>query len=261
MKTTKELLVDSFSELSELEGHQFKSRAYRRACEVLSGMSEEEFDKRTTFIDIFGIGRGINDKVQEFRQTKTIKKLQQLREETKDFLNREQYKVRKSFITKRIPLEVACEYAYKVERLIFDLGLKTFFAGSLRRRKKLIADIDVIVICSQAEFGHLLNNLNQQFSLISAGDYKASYMIDPINKIQLDIIRSNKEEFPFQLFYLTGSKEFNIKMRGLAKSKGYRLNQTGIYDTDTNERVSGIFNYEKEIFDFLGIDYVEPYNR
>lgn len=261
MKTTKELLVDSFSELSELEGHQFKSRAYRRACEVLSKMSEEEFDKRTTFIDIFGIGRGINDKVQEFRQTKTIKKLQQLRDETKDFLDREQYKVRKSFITKRIPLEEAFVYSDKIGELITELDIKYRFAGSLRRGKKLIADIDVVVICSQAEFGHLLNRLNQQFNLISAGDYKASYMIDSVNKIQLDIIRSTEEEFPFQLFYLTGSKEFNIKMRGLAKSKGYRLNQTGFYDTDTNERVAGVFRSEKGIFNFLGIDYVEPYNR
>lgn len=256
---TKELVENVLNELATLEGHQYKSRAYKHAYEEIANMNIEEFNSRTSFIDIFGIGRGINDKINEVRNTGTCKRLKELREESKDLLAPELYKVRKSFITKRIPLEKAKEYVNSISHFLCEYAV-FWVAGSIRREKSLIADIDLICECEeQSTFDRTCDALGNKYKEISRGEYKASYIIDSVNGIELDLIRSSSEEFPFQLLYLTGSKEFNIKMRGIAKSKGYLLNQKGLFYN--NIKINKTFLFERDIFDYLNIPYVEPKNR
>jgi len=69
---------------------------------------------------------------------------------------------------------------------------------------------------------------------------------------------------PYQCFYpaliyFTGSKEFNIEIRRKALEKGYSLSEYGLKKIDDDTMTS--FNSEKEIFDFLGLDFVEPTKR
>jgi DNA polymerase/3'-5' exonuclease PolX len=67
------------------------------------------------------------------------------------------------------------------------------------------------------------------------------------------------EEYPFALLYFTGSKQFNVKMRSFALSKGYSLNEQGI--TKNKKKVSQQFESEKDIFAFLEYPYVVPHKR
>lgn len=75
---------------------------------------------------------------------------------------------------------------------------------------------------------------------------------------RIDVIYCSPVEYPFALLYFTGCGEFNIKMREYAKTKGYRLNEKGLFDIATDKKVAHPFVDEKSIFDFLGIAYVEP---
>lgn len=266
---TKELVENVLNELATLEGHQYKSRAYKHAYEEIANMELEEFNSRTSFIDIYGIGRGINDKINEVRSTGTCKRLRELREESKESLAPELYKVRKSFITKRIPYETAIGYVNKLFDFVlsrnFDVKLEV--AGSIRRQKSLIADIDIVATCTMDEFRFLCNELVNYYNfilgkdnvVISRGGYKMSFLIDDVNNIEVDLIHATEEDHAFQVLYLTGSKEYNIKMRGIAKSKGYLLNQKGIFLD--GERINQEFRTDEDIFNFLGIPYVEPKNR
>lgn len=266
---TKELVENVLNELATLEGHQYKSRAYKHAYEEIANMNIEEFDSRTSFIDIFGIGKGINDKINEVRTTGTCKRLLELRDESSELLSPQLYKVRKSFITKRIPLELAMNYVDRLFKVCNEYFPNVEFnvAGSVRRKKALIADIDLVATCTLDEFREVCGRLADYYSwllkkenvVISRGEYKMSFLIDDVNKIEVDLIHATKEDHAFQMLYLTGSKEHNIKMRAIAKAKGYLLNQKGIFIN--GERVSRTFDTDKDIFNFLRIPYVEPENR
>ncbi len=80
---------------------------------------------------------------------------------------------------------------------------------------------------------------------------------------QVDFMKTTKEEYVFMLLYITGSKEFNIKMRAIAKNKGYLLNQKGLFKVNNNkvDNNSVIVKNEKEIFDILEMEYLLPRKR
>lgn len=138
--------------------------------------------------------------------------------------------------------------------------------GSYRRGSPTSGDIDILLT-------HPQNNAKcfQQFidSLIDRG-----YFIDTLAygskkymgyasipqgvPRHIDVIYCSPVEYPFALLYFTGCGEFNIKMREYAKTKGYRLNEKGLFDIATDKKVAHPFVDEKSIFDFLGIAYVEP---
>lgn len=266
---TKELVENVLNELATLEGHQYKSRAYKHAYEEIANMNLDEFNSRTSFIDIFGIGKGINDKINEVRTTGTCKRLIELREESSELLSSQLYKVRKSFITKRIPLELAMNYVKNLLKVCWEyfpnIGLSV--AGSIRRKKALVADIDLVATCTIDEFNSLCDKLIDYYNyvlrkenvVISRGEYKMSFLIDDVNNIEVDLIHATKEDHAFQMLYLTGSKEHNIKMRAIAKAKGYLLNQKGIFIN--GDRIKRTFGTDRDIFNFLRIPYVEPENR
>jgi DNA polymerase/3'-5' exonuclease PolX len=64
------------------------------------------------------------------------------------------------------------------------------------------------------------------------------------------------------LLYATGSKQFNIRMRGIAKRMGYVLNQYGLYKLPINPNSTPLpVNSEKDFFKILEIPYIPPPNR
>ena len=87
----------------------------------------------------------------------------------------------------------------------------------------------------------------------------------------MDIINTSPEEYPFALLYFTGSGEFNSRMRAHALTLGYSMNEYCLSDRLTRGEISSevifskinkpLFEEEKDIFAFLGMDYVEPENR
>jgi hypothetical protein len=76
---------------------------------------------------------------------------------------------------------------------------------------------------------------------------------------------TSQEEYPFAVLYFTGSKTFNTVMRGHALKIGVSLNEHGLYKKqpgkEKEEKVDATFKDEKDIFDYLKLDYKEPVDR
>ncbi len=148
-------------------------------------------------------------------------------------------------------------------------GFDYTVAGSYRREKPDCKDIDIIVKKFDIKtHKYILERLIKYYpngSVKGFGDVnerpKGKYMIQwyvplELDDILLDIHCVEPKYFETELLYFTGSTWFNIKMRKTAKDMGYKLNQYGLYKDEEL-----ITSSEKEIFDILKMEYVEPKNR
>jgi len=136
-------------------------------------------------------------------------------------------------------------------------------AGSLRRHREIIGDIDLLA--SSKRPVAVLEFFTQQpgiLKVLAKGDTKASLLLP--GGIQSDLRVVSDEEFPFALMYFTGSKEHNIVMRQRAIERGLRLNEYGLFKSKTETRDLKLLvscRTEAEIFEKLGLHYVEPEMR
>jgi len=124
-------------------------------------------------------------------------------------------------------------------------------AGSYRRGKSTVGDIDIVTI----DTPNLLNPRLRTIAdvLIDSGEKKTSFLC---KGSRVDIRFTPPSRYGSMLLYLTGSKAFNIHMRELALKKGLKLNEYGIVDSAQGQ--SHDFSSEEELFSFLGIDYIPP---
>ena len=77
----------------------------------------------------------------------------------------------------------------------------------------------------------------------------------------VDLLLCKPEEYWYTILYFTGSDVFNVSMRRHALSKGYSLSEHGLKRVRDGVSVPPAMNSEKDIFDFLGLTYVEPKDR
>ncbi|HKQ36547.1 MAG TPA: DNA polymerase/3'-5' exonuclease PolX [Verrucomicrobiae bacterium] len=133
-------------------------------------------------------------------------------------------------------------------------------AGSLRRCKEIIGDIDFLVSSKHANCViDFFTTLPVIISVSAKGDTKASVILK--GGIQADLRVVTDEEYPFALAYFTGSKEHNIVMRQRAIQRGLRLNEYGLFRSDQETRDPKLrvpCKTEDEIFEQLGLAYVPP---
>jgi DNA polymerase (family 10) len=124
-------------------------------------------------------------------------------------------------------------------------------AGSYRRGKSTIGDIDVVVTEPAYSLNPRLRMVADE--IIDAGEKKTSLRV--LGR-RVDVRFSRPSQFGSMLIYLTGSKAFNIKLREIAISRGYKLNEYGIEDRN----YGGLreFSTEDELFLFLGMDMIVP---
>jgi len=133
-------------------------------------------------------------------------------------------------------------------------------AGSLRRWKEVIGDIDLLA--SSKKPADVIGFFTQQtgiLKVIAKGDTKASVILE--GGIQADLRVVSDKEYPFALAYFTGSKEHNIVMRSRAIASGLRLNEYGLFKSKEETRDPKLLvacKDEAEIFAKLDLPYVEP---
>ncbi|MBI1960721.1 MAG: DNA polymerase/3'-5' exonuclease PolX, partial [Candidatus Liptonbacteria bacterium] len=127
-------------------------------------------------------------------------------------------------------------------------------AGSLRRRKETIGDGDILVISKHPEpVMERFTTLPDVVRVYARGGTKASVRIHMGMDIDLRIVP--RESAGAALNYFTGSKEHNVALRTIAIKKGLKLNEYGLFSR-SGKRVAG--KTEKEIYDALGVAYMEP---
>jgi len=131
---------------------------------------------------------------------------------------------------------------------------KISIAGSLRRKKETIGDIDILVVSSQPEkIMNSFTSLENVKKILVKGRTKTSVII---NDIHTDLRVVPRESFGSALQYFTGSKEHNIKIRKIASDKGMKISEYGVFDRKTNKRLAG--ETEEEVYNALSMAYIEP---
>lgn len=128
-------------------------------------------------------------------------------------------------------------------------------AGSLRRMKETIGDVDILASSNHPNIvmEYFIKYPNVDRVLLK-GSTKTSVILH--DNLQVDLRVVKKESFGSALQYFTGSKEHNVAMRSLAIKKGFKLNEYGLFDKETETYIAG--KTEEEIYNKLGLDYIEP---
>ena len=199
----------------------------------------------------------------------------------------------------RTRMDVGLLYGRALEEKISQINgvEKAQLAGSARRRRETIGDLDIVVSSLPHQHQNVISeilNLPGIAEVKGFGESKVSLILEQemlsnsINSGSIDerlseilIERNsdatidaqvrivNPETFPFTLAYFTGSKEHNIRMRQEAINRGMRLNEFGLFPEDLADGKIGIeaakhtliCNDESEIYKNLGMDWVPPEMR
>jgi DNA polymerase (family 10) len=128
-------------------------------------------------------------------------------------------------------------------------------AGSLRRFKEVVKDIDLVA--SAEEPGRVICefiNLPLVTEIIGSGETKGSVLLK--NGVQADLRVVKPEKFPHALQHFTGSKEHNTVLRHYAKGLGYKVNEYGLFKEDGTGPI--YYDDEAEIYHQLGLAYIPP---
>jgi len=230
-------------------------------------------------INILGEIYGVGPKKAKELVDKGIKTIDDLRNRQDELLNDIQKVGLKYYeqIQERIP---------RAEIEEFDKILKSNFekvsnnnpedkleiVGSYRRGAESSGDIDVIITGNTGEiYKKFIDDLIKSgiiLNVLSRGPLKTLVIaILPGNERiarRVDFLYTPPDEFPFAILYFTGSKIFNTVMRQEGLNKGYTFNEHGIYKMENKkkgEKVDKKFTSEKDIFDFLGLQFKTPTER
>jgi DNA polymerase (family 10) len=125
-------------------------------------------------------------------------------------------------------------------------------AGSLRRMKETIGDIDILVSCEAKNRKKVITYFTGPAlakQVLAKGDTKVS-IIHKESGRQIDLRMVNENEWGSALQYFTGSKEHNVHIRTIAKDKGYKISEYGIFTIKSNKWVAG--KEEEDIYNALG---------
>ncbi|MEU5592901.1 DNA polymerase/3'-5' exonuclease PolX [Streptomyces sp. NPDC020298] len=157
----------------------------------------------------------------------------------------------------RILLSTAMESA---EDIVAELSRITgcencAYAGSLRRMRETIGDIDVLVAADRsAPFMAALTELPSTAEVIAHGQKKTS--IRTVKGVQVDLRVVRPESWGAGMQYFTGSKAHNIRTRTIAVRLGLKLSEYGLFEAEGAERVAS--RSEDEVYARLGLPWIPP---
>jgi DNA polymerase (family 10) len=129
------------------------------------------------------------------------------------------------------------------------------YAGSLRRMKETIGDIDILAAGDDmAAVIKKFVGLPEVDRILAQGETKASVLTE--GSLQLDLRVVKPSEYGSALQYFTGSKEHNVALRDMAKKRGLKISEYGIFNIKTDKNLGS--RTEAEIYEAMGLDYIEP---
>lgn len=130
---------------------------------------------------------------------------------------------------------------------------KAVVAGSVRRKKETIGDIDFLAISSKPDgVMDRFVALPQVATVLAKGETKTSVKLK--NGLDADLRVVPAESFGAALNYFTGSKDHNIALREIAIKKGLKLNEYGLFKG--KKQIAG--KTEEDLYEALGLKYIEP---
>lgn len=132
------------------------------------------------------------------------------------------------------------------------LGIEVRMAGSLRRGKSTVGDLDLLSTDGKA-IGALARCPGVA-DVLESGPRRASVKLE--EGTQVDVRVFSKDEYGAAMVYFTGSKDHNIALRAMALERGWKLNEYGLYEAKSGRRIAG--PTEEGVYKALGLDYIPP---
>lgn len=250
----------------------------------LKKKSKKELEYIENLEKVINIGRQKAIELVRDNNIKSIEELKEAHKSGKIILNDKILLGLKYFdkFKQNIPREeiTKTELFLKEELLKIDKELFLIVCGSYRRLKKTSNDIDILIthpkIKTLSQLKNSKINYLVEFVLhlksikflkddLTDKNYTNKYMgfskykKNPIRRIDIRYVPT--ESYYSALLYFTGSGNFNKKMRELAISLGYKLNEYGLFKIEDDKQIRVKVKSEKEIFYKLGMEYLDPEDR
>jgi len=162
----------------------------------------------------------------------------------------------------RIPLVVAYPLAMGVVQYlksrVGELIENIAVAGSVRRMKETVRDFDILVSAPREHWQKIHDAFVAYPDVEDVqlhGQTKSTILLKEHNR-QCDLRTVEPESWGAALQYFTGSKHHNIKLREIAKEKGLKINEYGVFEVESGKKVAG--KTEEEVYAVLGMQYIPP---
>ena len=301
-------ILNEIADMLDMQGVEFKPRAYRRAARTIESLAEpiEQVYTKGKLEDLPGVGEAIAKKIGEIIETGSLKYRDELKAKTpvdlegilavegigpktagllfkrlgirslddleraakdhkireikrlgpkteENILNSIQLaKTRKGRTLLGDALPVAEEICQRLRS--FEKGATHVeAAGSLRRMKETIGDVDILAASLHPiPLSRAFTSMSGVRKVLEKGEAKSSILLE--SNLQVDLRIVDEQSFGSALMYFTGSKDHNIALRKLAISKGLKLSEYGLFKG--NERIAS--HTEEEVYKRLGLDYIPP---
>lgn len=156
-------------------------------------------------------------------------------------------------------LERAQRIAEEVIKRLSPYCQRIEVVGSVRRKKPLVRDIDIVLIPSDPwNLEQEIRALARPFAPKLSGDKLKRFNI--AGGVQVDLYFASEQTWATLLLIRTGSKESNIRLASLAKKKGWHLAASGggLFN-EKGERIAG--DSEESIYNALCLPFQEPWER
>jgi len=159
--------------------------------------------------------------------------------------------------TRRFKLAIAAQYAEALEKFLAALPgvLKVTVAGSYRRMRETVGDLDILAIASTSAANQVVRRFttyDEVAEILSAGTTRASIILEC--GLQVDLRVVERESYGAALHYFTGSKAHNIAIRRMAQKDGLKINEYGVFRDKT--RIAG--ETEASVYAAVGLPYIPP---
>jgi len=133
--------------------------------------------------------------------------------------------------------------------------LQVEVAGSARRRKETVGDLDVLVASNTPKVvTERFVSMPPIIRIVAKGPTKSTVVLEKNLHVDLRVIE--QRNYGAALQYFTGSKEHNVKLRKISVKRGYKLNEYGLYKRESGELVAG--ESEEGIYRILDMDLMPP---
>ncbi|MEP7060549.1 MAG: DNA polymerase/3'-5' exonuclease PolX [Actinomycetota bacterium] len=157
----------------------------------------------------------------------------------------------------RVTLGVATDAARTLIEQLRDLpGVQMIsFAGSLRRMRETIGDVDLLVASNDpVPIMEALVSHPAVTRVLARGESKSSVLVERGLQVDLRVVPS--KVWGAAMIYFTGSKPHNVRIREMAVRAGLKLNEYGLFDAKTGSLLAA--KTEAEVYERLGLPFIEP---
>ncbi len=218
-------------------------------------MSVPEVGPKTAVLLYEKLGVATIDDLEKAARQERVRKLPRMGAKTEENILKGIALIRRT--KERLPLGQVLPHAKEIEEGLRALPeVKAIsLAGSIRRMKEAIGDIDILVTSSRpARVMNVFTTLPPVQRVLAKGPTRSSVLLEV--GLQADVRVVKPASFGAALQYFTGSKEHNVKLREKGVRRGLKINEYGVFRVKDEKRVAG--RTEEEVYAALDLPWIPP---